>query len=132
MFKSSASPRGDELNKMSSKKRDPSYLEELEQRAAALRKDKATGQPIAHVASCAKPVVSKAAGEIRRLETVLKKKSTLDCPHSETQQFTEMCMSCWRNIYTPDEEHLKSLQAEYDRRVSELERELNINQPDYW
>jgi len=59
------------------------------------------------------------------------KKSFLDCPHDNVQQFTECCLDCGYNIYTTREEYLNDLKKQaikkgVDPEVRDLEKKLGI------
>ena len=62
------------------------------------------------------------------------KKSFLDCPHNNVQDFTECCMDCGYNVWTTKKEYLADLkrQAERDgvddatRAIRKLEKRLGI------
>ena len=43
------------------------------------------------------------------------RKSYLDCPHNNIQQYTEVCVDCGYNTYTTEEEYL----ADLERQVKE-------------
>jgi hypothetical protein len=113
-------------------KRDPEYLANLQKRAEALRQASKNGKVPPPALASLPASESEERKEIRRLEAALGLTSSVDCRHAETQQFTEICMQCWRNVYESDCQRLEYLVREFDRRVAALEAELNINQIEYW
>lgn len=62
------------------------------------------------------------------------RKSFLDCPHNNVQEFTECCMDCGHNIYKSKEQYLKELKEEAvakgidedTKEIRRLETLLNI------
>ena len=62
------------------------------------------------------------------------KKSFLDCPHNNVQQFTECCLDCGYNIYTTKKEYLADLKRNASLKgvdnttieIRELEKRLGI------
>lgn len=71
------------------------------------------------------------------------KRSFLDCPHHNVQQFTECCLDCGYNIYTTQAEYEADLAAQLraqrqdasTKRIRAMERQLGYNvedDPDDW
>ena len=64
----------------------------------------------------------------------MSKKSFLDCPHKNVQEFSECCLDCGYNIYTTKEQYLKDLGQEAIRKgidkdtqeIRDLEEKLGI------
>ncbi len=62
------------------------------------------------------------------------RRSYLDCPHNNMQQFTECCLDCGYNVWTSKEEYLRELQREADKvgadkltkSIRDLEKKLGI------
>ena len=62
------------------------------------------------------------------------RRSFLDCPHNDVQQFTECCLDCGYNIHTTKEEYLKTLQKELEgkaedeltKQIRDAEKKLGI------
>ena len=60
------------------------------------------------------------------------KRSFLDCPHNNVQDFTECCLDCGYNIYTTDKEYLKDLKrkakvSDHEVEIRKLEKLLDIS-----
>lgn len=53
------------------------------------------------------------------------RRSFLDCPHTNVQQFTEVCLDCYCNIYMTKEEYLAELEKEAERKgIDDATREI--------
>lgn len=51
------------------------------------------------------------------------KRSFLDCPHNNVQDFTECCLDCGYNVYMSKEEYLESLKEDARRAGKDPETE---------
>lgn len=64
------------------------------------------------------------------------RKSFLDCPHENVQQFTEVCLDCGYNVYTTTAEYLEDLRSQLARtgkdkvtqEIRAAEKELGIGE----